>query len=82
MQNYILSMFNKNNEEKMFYFSAPESIDFPSCRFDLKDLDREDDRWKNVKKLFDDFDITSYRMFVNAEEFFIHRFNPKPIKFS
>lgn len=85
MRNYILCLFNKRNEREDFYFSAPESIEFPFCRFDLKDLkheDRKDDRWENVKKLFEDNDILSYRIYVNAEEFLILPYHPKPIKFS
>ena len=38
MRNYILSMFDSRNDRSDFYFSAPESIEFPSCRFERNTL--------------------------------------------
>ena len=84
MRNYILCMFDSRNERSDFYFSAPESIVFPSCRFEKECIEKysgEDDRWKNVGKLFEDTDVVSTSIFCRAEEYLIRPYFPKQIKF-
>lgn len=85
MYTYVARMFNNRNESSDFYFQTDIYVSFPKFRFEKIDIERIDEDgekdWGNVRKLFQDVDFTSVRIFHNSVEFLIFPFSSKLIKY-